>query len=151
LCAKPLESNNFVLPGRGFGRILWWSGKSNDRTRSGGRIMKKAAFLLVTLALAVASAKTYEVTLYNPSVLAGTELKAGDYTLDWDGSSMVLKRGKVAVESPVRVEKMNSDFRSTSVRLERRDGKFHVQEIRLKGTDVKLVVGEGGATVGGQQ
>jgi len=114
--------------------------------------MKKAAFLLVTLALSLASAKTYQVTLYNPSVLAGTELKAGDYSLKWDGATnVVVTRGKVSVSTPVRVEKADKKHASTAIRLAERDGRLHFQEIRLQGTDVKLVVAEDAATPGGQQ
>ncbi len=113
--------------------------------------MKKAAFLLVTLALSLASAKTYQVTLYNPSVLAGTELKPGDYSLSWNGDNVVLKGGKVSVSAPVRVEKVDKKHATTAVRLTQRDGKLHFQEIRLQGTDVKLVVAEEGARAGGLQ
>lgn len=113
--------------------------------------MKKVAFLMVTLALVIASAKKFEVTLYNPAVLAGTELKAGDYALDWNGANVVLKRGKVSVTSPVVVEKANNTHRTTAVLLSERDGKMHVREIRLQGTDVKLMVTEASATPVGAQ
>jgi len=42
--------------------------------------MKKILLSFATVALAVASAaNSYRVTLFQPAVLNGTELKAGDY------------------------------------------------------------------------
>jgi hypothetical protein len=52
----------------------------------------------------------------------------------------VLKRDKVVVQCPVKVEKMNRKFDAPSIRYAVRDGKNYLQEIRLGGTDLKLVV-----------
>lgn len=100
---------------------------------------KRFLFAFVMLALAVASAKTYSVTLFQPSVLAGTELKPGDYRLDLEGSKVTLKNGKLVVESAVKVETADTKFGSTSVRYASGEGKFRVQEIRLGGTKLRLV------------
>ena len=102
--------------------------------------MKKAFFLMITLAIAIASAKTYEVTLFQPSVLKGTELKPGEYKLDIEGSKIVLKSGKVAVESEVTVETSPQKIGRTTVRLEAVDGKNQIREIRVGGTNLKVIV-----------
>lgn len=101
--------------------------------------MKRIVFVFLVLALAVASAKTYSVTLFQPSVVGGTELQPGDYKVDVQDSKVVIKSGKTSVESPVKVETAGEKFNATSVRYTNGDGKYRVQEIRLGGTNTKLV------------
>ncbi len=101
--------------------------------------MKKLILAFLLLALAVASAKTYSVTLFQPTVVAGTELKAGDYKINLENDKVVISNGKSSVESAVKVEQNNSKFNSTSVRYASGEGKNRVQEIRLGGTKLKLV------------
>jgi len=100
---------------------------------------KRVIFAFLVLALAVASAKTYTVTLFQPAVLAGTELKPGEYQLDLNDTKVVIKNGKVKVESAVKVETADSTFNTTTVRFANGDGKLRIQEIRLGGTKLKLV------------
>jgi hypothetical protein len=96
------------------------------------------AFLL--LALAIASAKTYNVNFNHPVTVAGKELQAGGYRLDLDGDKVVLTNGKESVESPVKVEQGDKKFVSTAVQFSNAaDGKMLVQEIDLGGTRTKLV------------
>ncbi len=101
--------------------------------------MRKLVFALLFVALSIASAKTYSVTLYQPSVVGGTELRPGDYKLDVKDSAVVIKNGKQSVESAVKVENSDAKFSSTTVRYANSDGKFRIQEIRLGGTTLKLV------------
>jgi hypothetical protein len=113
--------------------------------------MKKVALLMLTLALSVASARSFDVTLYKSSVVAGTELQPGDYKLELNGTKMVLKNGQSSAECDVRVEISGKKFDHASVRYGERDGKFIMREIRLRGTDMKLVLAEpAGSTAGGQ-
>ena len=102
--------------------------------------MKKTIFVLLTLALSMASAKTYPITLTTPAVVAGTTLTPGEYVLDFDGAKATLKRGKVTVDCPVKVQKVEKKYPNGSLRFANRDGKMHLSEIRLGGTDTKLVV-----------
>ena len=102
--------------------------------------MKKLAVLLFTVALSVSSAKTYRITLFQPSVLSGTVLKPGDYNLDLTGEKVVIRQGKVAAEASVKQEVNGERFNATSVRYAVRDGRNHVLEIRLGGTNTKLIV-----------
>ncbi|MBM3745227.1 MAG: hypothetical protein FJW34_05475 [Acidobacteria bacterium] len=99
---------------------------------------KKLVITFLMLALAVACAKTYHVTLFQPSVIGGTELKAGEYRLELNGDKVVLKNGKHVAESTVKVEDNGEKFSRTSVRYDNGDGKYRVQEIRLGGTNIKL-------------
>jgi hypothetical protein len=104
--------------------------------------MKLSKLLLSfgTLALAVASAaSSYHFSLYQPSFVAGTELKAGDYKLEVAGDKATIKAGKHVVEANVKTETANEKFASTSVRYSTDGGKMMIQEIRLGGTNTKIV------------
>jgi hypothetical protein len=95
--------------------------------------------LFLTFALMAASAATYKVTLFQPSTLAGTELKAGDYKVTIDGDKAIISMGKQKVEAPAKMETADSKFASTSVRYTTEAGKMKIQEIRLGGTNQKVV------------
>jgi hypothetical protein len=101
--------------------------------------MKRLLFAFATLALVVASAKTYSVTLFQASTVAGKELKPGDYRLQVNGDKAVITNGSQSAESQVKVETGEAKYSSTSVRYANAEGKFRIQEIRLGGTKMKLV------------
>ncbi|HKW99967.1 MAG TPA: hypothetical protein VJN43_19660 [Bryobacteraceae bacterium] len=94
---------------------------------------------LVSMA-ALASAKSYFITLYEPSVIGGTELKPGEYRLELNSDKVVIRKGKQMGEAPVKVETAESKYSSTTVRYRNGDGKYHISEIHLGGTNMKLVV-----------
>ena len=102
--------------------------------------MKKTIFALLTVALAITSAKTFPVTFSQPAIVAGQTLAPGDYSVDFDGTKALIKRGKISVECNVKVEKADKKFESGSLRFANRDGKQYLSEIRLAGTDTRLVV-----------
>lgn len=105
------------------------------------RIMRRNCLLILTgMALAaVASAKTYAVTLFQPTMIGATELKPGDYKIDVQDAKAIIRSGKKQVEAPVKVETGAEKFSSTTVRYQNGDGKYRVQEIRLGGTNTTLV------------
>jgi hypothetical protein len=111
----------------------------NELTSSEKPMTKRVIFAFLVLALAVASAKTYAVTLFQPAVVAGTELKAGEYQLDLKVTRAVIKHGRLKVECDVKVETADSKFATTTVRFANGNGKLRIQEIRLGGTNLKLV------------
>ncbi len=101
--------------------------------------MRKLILIFLLLALA-ASAKTYRVTLFQPAVVAGTELQAGEYKLTLSNDNKaIFSQGKDSVESTVKVEQSGVKYGATSVRLNTDNGKTKVQEIRLGGTNMRLV------------
>ena len=103
-------------------------------------MIKKMGFCFATLALAVASAaSTYHITLFQPSVVAGTELQPGQYKLAVDNNKATIKAGKQSVEANVKIEDADRKFTTTSVRYTNGDGKYHVQEIHIGGTHTKLI------------
>lgn len=93
-----------------------------------------------TLTLALASSvSSYRITLFQPSLVGGTELKPGDYKIEVNGDQAVIKAGKNTVQATVKVENSEEKFPSTAVRYANGDGKYRIQEIRLGGTHTKLV------------
>ena len=102
--------------------------------------MKKLAVLFAIAALGVAAAETYKVTLFQPTVVQGKELKPGHYKLDLRNNVLVIADGKNSVETTVQVETSAQKFSTTTIRYATADGKFSIQEIRLGGTKTKLVL-----------
>lgn len=98
----------------------------------------KCFALFLALAL-VASAASYNVTFFQPSHIAGTDLKPGDYKLVMDKDKVVIQKGKEKVEATVKVETADTKFSSTSVRYADQNGKMKVTEIRLGGTNTRLI------------
>jgi hypothetical protein len=103
-------------------------------------MFKRVSISFATFALAVASAaSSHRVTLYQNSIINGTELKPGDYKIELKDNKAVISNGRQSVEAPVTAETNDSKFPSTTVRYRNGDGKYHLQEIRLRGTNTKLV------------
>ena len=100
-------------------------------------MVKNILFGFATLALAVASAaSSYNVTFYEPVMINGSELKAGDYKVELkDDKTALIKQGKTVTEAPVTVENQGEKFQRTAVRLEG----MQVQEIRIGGTTTRVV------------
>ena len=57
-------------------------------TGRGAKMLKKLTLAFVLFALAIAGAKAHSVTLNEPSMLAGTHLKAGEYQIDLGGTNL---------------------------------------------------------------
>jgi hypothetical protein len=102
-------------------------------------MFKILMFAFLTVAVATAGAANYNVTLFQPSLVGGQELKPGDYKLTVENDKVIISQGKQKVEAAVTTETAASKFSSTSVRYANADGKYKIQEIRLGGTTTKLV------------
>ncbi|HEX8985433.1 MAG TPA: hypothetical protein VF767_08380 [Bryobacteraceae bacterium] len=102
-------------------------------------MVKRIALLFCCAVLAFASTKTYKVTLFQPTVLSGTELQPGNYRLNVENDKVVITDGKQSVESAVKIEQSPAKFGTTTVRYAADEGKNRVQEIRLGGTTMRLL------------
>src|ERR1700733_2863555 len=99
-------------------------------------MVKNILLGFASLALAVASAaSSYNVTFYEPVMINGSELKAGDYKLELKDKTAVIKQGKVMAEVPVTVQNDSQKYARTAVR---RNG-MQVEEIRIGGTNTRIV------------
>ena len=97
---------------------------------------------------ALAQAETYHVTLLKPSVVAGKELKPGDYKVEVTNDKAVISHGKQSVEAKVKTESADKKYSSTTVRYEMEGEKYKVQEIGIGGTHTKLVISDSGTANG---
>lgn len=105
-------------------------------------MLKKFVLAFGILALAVASAETYRVTLSQKASVKGNELKAGEYRLNLDNSKVKLVNGKQIVEVPVKVETVEKKFDNTAIRYKGTGDKQSISEIRIGGTKTKIVFDE---------
>ena len=112
--------------------------------------MIKQVLTFAFVALSVASAATYKISLVEPSVVKGQNLKAGDYQLNVKDNSVVIVQGKKEVEVPVKVENATQKYARTRVLYNENKGKFTIQEIELGGTTTKLTFDSGVQTGGGE-
>ena len=102
-----------------------------------------AAFAI--LALVVASAGTvpgpgsYKVTLTQPSIVKGSDLKAGEYQVTVGADKATFVAGKTTVEAPVKIETGTEKYRNTAVRYTTENGKAVISEIRIGGTATRLL------------
>ena len=104
-------------------------------------MIRKAAFILLfAAAAAVASARTYTVNLFETATFGTMELKPGEYKVDVNDNTAVIRNGKVHGEAPIRLENVDAKYDTTTVRFNTDGGKMKIVEIRLGGTKTKLVV-----------
>jgi hypothetical protein len=114
----------------------WKSIKPTNRSSGANKVIKKTILAFATLALAVATAaNTYHVTFFQPVVVNGQTLKAGDYKIQYSADKATIQQGKTVAEVPVKVENGNDKFSETMVRMNGQK----VEEIRLGGTHTKLI------------
>jgi len=103
-------------------------------------MMRELLPFFLVAGLAVASARSYTVSLFETAMVGSTELKPGEYKIEVNDQKAVIRRGKVQTESPVKVEEGDTKFDTTVVRyVNDAGGKVRIQEIRLGGTRTKLV------------
>jgi hypothetical protein len=97
-------------------------------------------FALTALAagatLAVAATPTYKVSLLQNATVDGKQLKAGDYKVEVNGNTAILKQGKKTIELPAREESASNKFAATEIQY---DDKNDLQEIHIGGTATKII------------
>ncbi len=108
-------------------------------------MIKKLVLAFAALALATAfggavSGVHYKITLLQPSVVKGTELKAGEYRLQLVNETATITGQKLTVDVPVKVETNERKYDSTAIRYIEQNGKAIVSEIRIGGTKTKLLI-----------
>jgi len=102
----------------------------------------------VVAALAAAGAESFRISLYEPAVVKGKELKAGDYNLSVKSDSVTLAQGKTKLEVPAKVENSDKKFTQTKIRYNENNGKLSIREIQLGGTKTRLLFDTGVAAGG---
>ena len=103
-------------------------------------MIRRFLLIFALLGAAIAAAKSYKVTLFQPATVGDVQLAAGDYQLDVIGEKLVFKGGKVTAESPVKQETGDARYLTTTVRFDNSAGKMRIQEVHLGGTSTRLVL-----------
>ena len=104
---------------------------------------KRSLLLLGVLAmfsLPIASAKSYSIALTGPTVVGGTQLPAGEYTLKVEGSNAVLTNVNTdkSVTAPIKIENATKKYDVTSVETTVEGSAQHIVDIQLGGSTTKL-------------
>jgi hypothetical protein len=113
-------------------------------------MFKQILLSFAVVGLSVASAETFRVTLAQPSVIQGTQLKAGDYKLTVKDASVVIVNGKTKVEVPAKISNTEKKFDMTRVLYNEEQGKAAIESIEVGGTRTKLQFDSGVRAGGGQ-
>jgi hypothetical protein len=92
-------------------------------------------FCLATLALGIANAAPYDLTLIENVSVGKTLLKAGDYTVEMKGDKAVFTCNKKTIEIPATLGKNDQPFASTILVSQH----AQLQEIDLAGTQDKII------------
>jgi hypothetical protein len=103
-------------------------------------VIQRFLLIFALLGTAIAVAKSYNVTLFQPATVGNVQLAAGDYRLDVVGQKLVIRSGKVVAECPVKEETGETRYLTTTVRFDNSEGKMRIQEVHLGGTATKLVL-----------
>ena len=108
--------------------------------------------LVLGLAILVASsafaANKGSLTLVNPATINGTELKAGDYRLEWEGTGpavqvSILKGKSVVAKVPGKVVDLNAPAQNNAAVVQKSDsGASTLAGARFEGKKFALELGE---------
>jgi hypothetical protein len=102
-------------------------------------MIKRILLLVSVVSLAVASAASnFNLNFYQPTVVSGTTLKAGEAKLEIRDNKAIVKQGKTSVEATVKVETSTSKYLYTTVGYKEGDG-HQIKDITLAGTTTKIV------------
>jgi hypothetical protein len=93
---------------------------------------------IAVLGLAVASAKSYQVTLSDAYTVGTTPLKAGDYRVVVNGSTAALEDGSGKVEANGTLENKPRKFDDTAVVSSSANGTPQLRAIELGGTRFRI-------------
>ena len=104
------------------------------------------ALLLASSAFAAIKAN---LTLNHPTTVNGTQLKAGDYKLEWEGSGpdvqlSIVKGKDVVAKVPAKVVELNSKAANDAAVLkDNGNGTTSLTEARFAGKNFSLKIGAG--------
>jgi len=101
-------------------------------------------FAILALVMAIAGTvpapgSSFRVSLSQPSVVKGNDLKPGEYRVNLGAEKVTFINGETTVEASVKIETGGQKFNATSVRYTTEAGKAVISEIRIGGTATRLI------------
>src|SRR6266496_7320 len=113
------------------------------KVRTGGKMKKLVLTGILCLStLGILSAKSYSITLANPTQAGDVQLRPGDYKMKVEGGMAVftdLDRNK-RFTVPVKVENSDDKFSETAVITKNDGGVDRIKEIDLGGSHMKIEI-----------
>jgi hypothetical protein len=103
--------------------------------------MKTKFFLALALAGAsIASAKSYDISISNPSMFGTTQVESGQYKLSLDGSKVTLINSdtRKSFEADGKVQNAPKKFSETTVQSKQVAGKNVIDKIQIAGTVTEI-------------
>ena len=102
--------------------------------------MNKWLIAFALLGISVAGAKTYDITLPDPSTVGKINLQPGQYELTVKAATAIFRDMKTgqSFEATAKVEQAPKKFQNTEVESKQVAGRNRIEEIRLHGTKTKL-------------
>jgi hypothetical protein len=120
----------------GAGQTMDW------KRRNTMKVLRVITWLLLASALPIASARTYPVMLYQPMLVSGELLPAGEYMVDVKDSQIVIQGHGKKVATAATVHTEDTKWESTAVKYNTAGKAWELQEIRIGGTKLHIVLGE---------
>jgi hypothetical protein len=101
--------------------------------------MLKRVTLLSLMSLSLVFAKTYTFSLSSPANAGAVQLKPGEYRIEVEGSSVVLKDDEGhQIDANASLETVDQKYDQTSVVTSTADGANRLEYIELGGTKDKI-------------
>ena|SRR5579872_1312982 len=114
--------------------------------------MRFAKFGLVftTFALSLVFAAGYQMIITSPTWLNGKELTPGDYKLEVQGNSVIIKGHEISIQVPAEVQTSTAKHPYTSFRSNNINGKQQLEEVDVGGTKTTILfkTGSSGSPAG---
>ena len=103
----------------------------------------KSLLIVGTLSLAsfgIASAKSYDIVLSQPTMAGATQLQPGEYKLKVENNQAVFTdvQNEKTFTTPVKVETKNQKFGETQVQTSHQGDMDHISKIDLGGSTTEL-------------
>jgi len=96
--------------------------------------------LAALLATAALSAKTHKINLPQPAQLGATNLEPGDYKLEIEGASAVLKdKGGKEIAKATKIETVDTKYSRTAFSATKDGDKLKISAIKVAGTTSKVL------------
>lgn len=114
-----------------------------------------ALAVMMLLAASAFAANKGSLQVNNNVTVNGKQLKAGDYSLMWDGDGpdvqlSIMQGKKVVAQTPAKVVNLNAPANNNeAVVIRGTDGASSLQEIRLRGKKFSLAIAPASASGGG--
>ncbi len=101
-------------------------------------MLNKMLLIFAIFGIAIASAKSYRVTLTEPYAIGSRTLKPGDYHLSVNGTTAVLTDSHNKVKISGTTQNENEKFAETAILSDHEAGASQLKSVQLGGTHLQV-------------